>query len=381
MRFDAVSSKAVPASETYERVCTAARGASLEGKIATFPGSLIVADPELKILYMSDGAQKVFGASASGSLLALLSPSEVYETSPTDPLALFVKDLRVSSGTWHYIELKRRGTRFAGEKSLYIWGRRDVSEASPCLIFYFEDRSAENQLAEYLIRAQKGEALGILCASLAHDLNNVLTILTVQLEQMKERASGEESGTSAIDRMLAETGHSAVLVQQILNFGRNQPKSVFRHLDLREPLKNAADMISSMLQPDVSLELRLPECELPVAADPIMVEQAVINLCLNARDAMTAGGRITLQGAMSETTLPNRRRCAEIVVKDTGTGIAPETLPRIFEPFFSTKTEKGTGLGLSSARWIAEFHGGSISAESILGKGSAFRILIPADSL
>lgn len=366
----------------------ASGNAAFEARIRGFPGILLVTNTASEILYTSAGAERILGLSTTDTLSAfsILSapetPSEKYMEPKADPLWDFLTRLRRSQGAWHYIELRKRRTRFAGEKTLNMWGRADLSVSPTRIYLYLDDRSAESQMAELLIHAQKGEALGLLCASLAHDLNNVLTILTVQLEQMKERQDQEKPGPGVIDKMLAETEHSADLVQQILSFGKSRPRSHFQNTDLRIPLRRAAGMVGGMLPPDVAMILRLPEEELLASIDSTMIEQVVINLCLNARDALSDTGSISVKAtALSASSPPpgnGQRAFVEIEVTDTGTGIAPEVLPHVFEPFFSTKKGKGTGLGLSSARWIAEYHGGSIAVESALGKGSTFRILLPA---
>jgi len=245
-------------------------------------------------------------------------------------------------------------------------------------------------LEAQLRHAQKLESVGQLAAGVAHDFNNILTVIQGYSDCLLARCNGDETMRSALKQICDASKRAASLTRQLLVFSRKQviqPKV----LDLSAVLQNLSNMLPRLLGEDVVLETdymsNLPRIE----ADTGMLEQVVMNLAVNARDAMPKGGRISLSTTSVEigqdyaSRHPDSRpgTFACLTVADTGSGMDAKTLERIFEPFFTTKeVGKGTGLGLATVYGILKQHEGWIEVESEIGVGTTFRVYFPgvADS-
>ena len=245
---------------------------------------------------------------------------------------------------------------------------------------------AEREQAEQALRqAQKMEAVGQLAAGIAHDFNNILTVILGNLSLLGETVESPEALVSLREiRNSAERGGS--LVRQLLAFSRKQ---VMRPLPMivGDVLTSLGEALRRVLGERVNLEVRMDENLPLIVADVCMLEQVIINLTVNSRDAMPEGGNITISAETVEipataTEGSSETRSGSFVclkVSDTGCGISPDLLPRIFEPFFTTKaTGMGTGLGLSTVYGILKQHEGWIEVESELGVGTIFRLFWPA---
>jgi two-component system, NtrC family, sensor kinase len=240
-----------------------------------------------------------------------------------------------------------------------------------------------------LRQAQKMEAVGQLAGGIAHDFNNLLSVIrghTGLLLGVQEipAAKTQESLREVDDA--AE--RAASLTRQLLTFSRKQVMQP-EYLDLNEVIAQVGKLLGRVLGEDIALEIEATANVPHVRADRAMVEQVVMNLAVNARDAMPKGGRLVVRSDTAEldsTALPRHPlaragRFASFSMTDSGCGIAPEVLPRIFEPFFTTKeVGKGTGLGLATAYGIVKQHGGWIELESTLGRGTTFTIFLPASA-
>jgi signal transduction histidine kinase len=240
-------------------------------------------------------------------------------------------------------------------------------------------------LQEQLRQTQKMEALGQLAGGVAHDFNNMLTIITGYSELVLN-CMGEDDPLYRDVRAIKEAGHrAAALTGQLLTFGRRHVMQ-YRTLDLNRAVEKAGDMLQRMIGEDIHLELRLQEGLYYVRTDPGQFDQLLLNLAVNARDAMPRGGRLTLSTHNLELDKPCTSRFVNLEpgsyaclrVADTGTGIGEEILGRIFEPFFTTKEKgRGTGLGLSMAYSIVTQSGGQIDVSSQPGEGTVFAIYLP----
>ncbi len=249
-----------------------------------------------------------------------------------------------------------------------------------------EERAA---LEEQLRQSQKMEAIGRLSGGVAHDFNNMLTAIlgNVSLVETDSRLPPETAGSIA-DIKEAAT-RAANLTRQLLAFSRKQPIHAVP-LDLNGVVGDMARMLGRILGEDIRMTFRLAEAPVPLHADVAMIEQVVLNLAVNARDAMPGGGELVIATAIveipagAEAPGPTARsgRFARLTVGDSGNGIDPAILPRIFEPFFTTKdVGKGTGLGLATVYGIVEQHHGWIGVESRVGQGSTFHVHLPVYEL
>jgi PAS domain S-box-containing protein len=244
-----------------------------------------------------------------------------------------------------------------------------------------------NSIQQQLLQSQKMEAIGQLAGGIAHDLNNQLTVIQASVDLNMGIATDNASFSKAFRRIRHATEKSANLIRQLLLFGRKHPQFKVL-LDLNDDVGELREMLERLLGEDVAINLDLAPDLWTVYADSTNIEQVVVNMAINARDAMPGGGMIgikTENAVFGRATAPVRGYAGNFVclsVSDTGLGIENQYLLHIFEPFFTTKEAgKGTGLGLSVAYGIVEAHRGWIDVESRPGAGSTFRIYLPAQFL
>jgi PAS domain S-box-containing protein len=258
-----------------------------------------------------------------------------------------------------------------GKPSGVVVVSRDITEKRRIELQYF--------------RAQRMESLGTLAGGIAHDMNNILAPILLSINVLKTKMHNLHD-RKMIDLLEATANRGAELVKQVLAFARGTD-SVRSPLQIRHLIDEIRKFTQGTFPPSISIEVNAPRDLWTIMGDPTQVHQILLNLCVNARDAMPDGGTITL--TTENVTLDEHfaRMFIEasagpyvvISVKDTGTGIPPEIQEKIFEPFFSTKeTGKGTGLGLSTLYSIVKGHGGFINVFSEVGKGSEFKIYLPA---
>ncbi|HTQ52310.1 MAG TPA: PAS domain S-box protein [Candidatus Acidoferrales bacterium] len=252
------------------------------------------------------------------------------------------------------------------------------------MLSLFRDVTTQRQLEEQLRQSQKMEAIGQLAGGVAHDFNNILTVIQGHASLLLGANLGDLAGKSA-EQIVQAAERAAGLTRQLLTFSRRQliqPKK----LDVNRIVGNMTNMLGRLLGEDVALQLNYCQSPAMVEADVGMLEQVLLNLAVNARDAMPKGGQLAIRIALvevGETYNPGRSEARNgrfvcLSVTDTGMGITPENLRRVFEPFFTTKeVGKGTGLGLATAYGIIKQHRGWIEVDSQVGKGTTFRIYLP----
>jgi PAS domain S-box-containing protein len=247
-----------------------------------------------------------------------------------------------------------------------------------------ESRKLQDQLAQ----ASKMEAVGRLAGGVAHDFNNLLTTILGYSEMILSQLNEEDPFRIEVEEIHKAGERAAALTQQLLAFSRRQVIKP-RIVDLNEAVKNARKMLERLLGNYINLDFDLKSDIGRVKVDPHQIDQVLLNLAVNARDAMPNGGTLTI--ATSEATvdkanvhaLPDTAAGTYVVlsVADTGVGMNEETKARLFEPFFSTKEDsKGAGLGLAMVYGIAKQNGGAVSVSSTLGAGTVFRIYLPRTS-
>jgi PAS domain S-box-containing protein len=245
------------------------------------------------------------------------------------------------------------------------------------------DITERKYLEEQLRNAQQLEAIGRLAGGVAHDFNNILSIIMGHAQLLLATGVDERSRTG-LEQMQRAAERAASLTQQLLAFSRKQvlqPKV----LDLNESVADVEKMLSRVIGEDIELIARLHPSLMMVKADPSQLEQVLINLAVNARDAMPQGGKLSMETSNVELQTDEARDLdlapgfyVMLTVSDTGNGMDPVTLTHAFEPFFTTKPMgKGTGLGLSTVYGIVKQSGGGIRVESEPGRGTAVRIYLP----
>jgi two-component system cell cycle sensor histidine kinase/response regulator CckA len=269
-----------------------------------------------------------------------------------------------------------------------LW-RADADQSIEAALFITRDITervaAEEQrrvLEEQLRQSQKMEAVGRLAGGIAHDFNNLLTIIQGQISLITATASIDHELETSLQSMTDATQRAAALIRQLLTFSRRQRMQA-RDLDLAVVVTNLSPLLRTMLGDDIVLETRLAAHRMFVHADPTMMEQVILNLAVNARDAMPDGGQLTI--ALDRLDSPRAQKTDGVAsfirlqVTDTGIGIRDEDLPHVFEPFFTTKdVGQGSGLGLATTFGILEQHRGRLEVQSEPGHGTTFTVTLPA---
>lgn len=247
------------------------------------------------------------------------------------------------------------------------------------------DITQRNQLEAQLRQAQKMEAVGQLAGGVAHDINNMLQIIRGYTELAMVKTKGQPDAQLSLKKVLDAADNASTLTRQLLAFSRQEvlrPKV----LAVDRLIHNLMDMLHRLLGEDIDLSIYEADDLPPVMADQGMIQQVLVNLCMNARDAMPNGGALTIETKLQKADPPFMEKHSwavlpeylSISVSDSGVGIDKEVISRVFEPFFTTKgATKGTGLGLSMAYGIIHQHKGSISVESEPGVGSKFTMYLP----
>ena len=244
---------------------------------------------------------------------------------------------------------------------------------------------ALRQREEQVRHGQKMEAIGTLAGGVAHDFNNLLTGILGYAELLKMGSKPGEKVHQAAEVIERAATRAASLTQQLLGFARRGKHQNVR-VDLHAPIQEVTGLLSATLDKNIRLRLDFATPTAPVQGDPGQMSQIILNLAVNAADAMAEGGDLVFHTETVDLTPDQRRRhdgtvpgpYVLVAVSDTGSGISPDVMPRIFEPFFTTKDQgKGTGMGLAMVYGIVQNHGGFIEVDSALGCGTTFRLYFP----
>jgi two-component system NtrC family sensor kinase len=238
-------------------------------------------------------------------------------------------------------------------------------------LIIFDDVTDRDELERRLVQADKLSSIGLLAAGVAHEVNTPLAVISTYAQMLAKQISEDEQKSKLLDKIAKQTFRASEIVNSLLSFSRTSPTE-FVEVDVSKVIHETLNLVEHQLR-DSGVEVKLdsPPALPPVKGNAGKLQQVFLNLFLNARDAMDAGGTLAIH-VWSENGF------ARIDVADTGQGIAPEHLERIYDPFFTTKAaRKGTGLGLSVTYGIVREHGGSIEVESRPGAGSRFRVEFP----
>ena len=253
---------------------------------------------------------------------------------------------------------------------------RTLAEANRELQFQMEERSrTEEQLRE----AQKMQALGQLTGGIAHDFNNLLAVIQGSADILQRPGLSEEKRLRFTNAIIDASTRGALLTGQLLAFARRQPLRP-EVLDLNHRILTMLVMLQPTLGPNITFNTQLEKTLLPVEVDPGQFEAALLNIIVNARDAMPDGGEIIISTRnVTDGAAIERGQAVAVAIQDNGGGIKPDQLKHVFEPFFTTKeVGKGTGLGLSQVYGFAAQSGGEARIDSEVGRGTTLTILLPA---
>jgi two-component system cell cycle sensor histidine kinase/response regulator CckA len=346
--------------------------------------AIIVTDLEGFITFWNKGAERISGFSAA----------EVIGLRPENVLGAAVHAELEKS--WEALEKtdEWRGELHMQDRS----GKEIVIEVSATLVRDDEgkprarlsigtDVTAKKSLEEQFYRSQRLESIGMLASGIAHDHNNVLTPIILAAPMLREHVSNPRD-VRMITTLEKSAEQGAALIRQILSFahGVSGPNQL---VQIKHTIRDTKAVIDEIFPKNIRIEDHVSGDLWPIMANPTQIHQVFLNLCVNARDAMPSGGSLILRAENCVIDAAGAERIAGakpgswvvLHVEDTGTGIPPEALAHIWEPFFTTKAVgKGTGLGLSTVRGIVENHRGFITLDTQMGRGTTFRVYLPAES-
>lgn len=346
--------------------------------------AVIIADIDGIITHVNPAFERITGytsAEVIGQTAYFLTKDQ-----PEPDLYQRVWSILNAGEVWHgrVVNKKKDGTRYTADATII-----PVRAENGATINYIEiqqDVTSELQLEEQLRQSQKMEAIGRLAGGIAHDFNNLLTVINGYTELLLTRyPDPEDPHHCDLDQIKKAGSRASALTQQLLAFSRKQSLQP-QVLNLNHVVNNAHQLLHRLIGEDLELVIDLKPNLAQVMADPGQVEQIILNLAVNARDAMPQGGKLIIATDNTALDEASVRLYPEVVpgsyvqlaVTDTGTGINQETLAHIFEPFFTTKEQgKGTGLGLATVHSIVKQHGGHIRVDTAPGRGTTFKVYLP----
>ncbi len=362
----------------------ASAAAHVRSLVSMMPFGMALVDRDGRFLQMNDSFLRAAGVTG---VVPPLYPGDLVVREDKAAVADAIR--RFAGGATHKTDMAIRLKDHPDEPvTLTIAGARGLGDAS--VLLSLKDNSEESRLKREVAQATKMQAVGQLAGGVAHDFNNILTAIIGHCDLMLMRHSPGDSDYDDIQQIRTNSNRAASLTRQLLAFSRQQTLRP-QILQLPDVVSEVSNLLKRLMGENVHLDMTHGRNLGPVRADPGQLEQVVVNLAVNARDAILAanpraGGTLCIT-TRSVSSAEVRQMASDImpvadytalVVKDTGAGIPPEVLPKIFEPFFTTKEfGKGTGLGLSTVYGIVKQSGGYIFAESTPGQGATFTMYLP----
>ena len=341
---------------------------------------------EGKLLDANPALARMLGYSSVHELLALRHSRELY-AKPEDREKIYGEYLL--NGRVHAtVEWKRKNSTIITVR-LNGWQATDPERGKPCLEVIVEDVTEHIALEKQLVQAQKFEAIGQLAGGIAHDFNNMIGGILGWADMGLEETSLAPRLHRYFDKVRQQGVRAAALTRQLLAFARRQILEP-RNIDMNQAVVETVSLLEKVIGSNIRVEANLAPDLAVVRADPVQVEQVLMNLCINARDAMPNGGSLTVDTSnvvIDEEfcvlqPLAHPGQYIMLAVTDSGMGMDPATLDHIFEPFFTTKEMgKGTGLGLATVYGIVRQHGGFLHVISQPGAGSTFRVYLPVSTV
>ena len=344
--------------------------------------AIMVRDLDQTVLFWNKGAEHLYGWTAEEAVgknvrdLIFKQPSDQFETA---------RKTVIEKGEWigEMHQTRRDGSAIIIESRWTLV--RDENGVPGSVLVINTDITEKKRMETQFLRAQRMESIGTLAGGIAHDLNNVLSPILMAIDMLQLKTT-DESSRKWLDVLRTNAARGGDMVRQVLSFARGVEGERVA-LQPKHMIKEIIKILRETLPKSVEISFEIPNDLWIISADATQIHQVLMNLCVNARDAMPDGGSISIR---AENTVLDENyarmhieaksgRFVMISVTDTGPGMSPEIQGRIFEPFFTTKEmTKGTGLGLSTALTIVKSHGGFINVYSELHKGSQFTIYLPA---
>jgi PAS domain S-box-containing protein len=306
--------------------------------------------------------------------------------SPGDTQAIQTHLLETGSWTGEVEQQRRDGSTFPALVSLFTV--TDESGDVDSAVAAVRDITEEQRMEEQLRQQERLAAVGQLAGGIAHDFNNILAAIMLYAEMPLSQPTISPVTRNALDTILEESHRAADLIQQILDFSRSAMMDT-QALDLVDLVEETASLLRRTIPENITLTVESPSDGCTIQADPTRIHQALMNLALNAKDAMPEGGKLRLAvesvHVTEEAEAPMRGMAvgawARLTVSDTGTGMTREVEEHLFEPFFTTKEQgKGTGLGLAQVYGIVKQHEGFIDVDTTWHEGTTFTIYLPAEA-
>jgi PAS domain S-box-containing protein len=357
----------------------------LDRVIDSVPSIIIVKDAiEKRYRLINKAGEHLWGlprSSIIGKTAADLFPKDTAEEIARFERQILASDMDVffdehpftsPAGLAHYVTARAACIRDGGGKPQY-------------LLAVIEDVTDRRLVRQQLQQAQRMESVGRLTGGLAHDFNNLLLIMIGNLDLLARDVEDRPAAAEKLQTVLQASLRGADLTRQLLAFSRRQPLAP-KQLQVNDLIRNTTSLLQRTLGQDMVIQLKLADHVWPVAADEAQLEAALVNIAINARDAMPEGGKLLIETHNTQLGQDYCDQHTEIVpgdyvaieITDTGTGMPPEVLSRIFEPFFTTKPAGvGTGLGLSTVFGFVRQSGGHINAYSEVGIGTTFKFCLP----
>jgi PAS domain S-box-containing protein len=343
---------------------------------------VIATDLDGRVIFWNRHAERLYGwtrEEAIGRSILDLTPSE---TARSEAATILDRLARGEAWAGEFAVQRKNGSHFTAfvvDSPLLDDDGRLVG-----IIGVSTDVSSTRALEAQLQQAQKMEAVGRLAGGIAHDFNNLLTVILGNLDEESVASCDSDEVRTRLREARDAATRAAQLTRQLLAFSRRQHIRP-RLVDLAGATRTMLPMLRRLIGEDVHIGCAAPPVPLYVVIDPSQFDQLLVNLAVNARDAMPGGGALQLtmdlvrNGEDGHSVVPDEAgNCIRLVVHDTGVGIAPDVLPRIFEPFFTTKeVGSGTGLGLATVYSLIEQAGGTVTVRSTPGHGTTFTVLLP----
>lgn len=349
----------------------------LQQILATVPESVILFDAHGMILLANAHARAILpelaGVQGEGDVLEYMGDHTLRELLTSPPVR----------GLWHEVR--------SGKRTYTMLARpvEGLSAGEAQWVLVIKDVTQENEIRARVHQQERLAAVGQLAAGIAHDFNNIMAVITLYAQMLERATNLDTRQRENVATIAQQAAHATRLIQQILDFSRRSLLER-RPFDLLPFLKEQGKLLERTLPESIRVTLEYRDGEYRIMADPTSLQQMLMNLAVNARDAMPEGGKLTLKlerlivkagetPPVSDFPEIEVGEWIRLTVSDTGTGIAPDVLPHIFEPFFTTKEPgKGSGLGLAQVHGIVAQHEGHITLETEVGKGTAFHVYFPA---